>query len=80
MDKIEKALKNLSHKERELFKEILVKLKNKQLDSLNIKKLKGRSDIFRIRKGPLRIIYRIDQKDSIFILTIERRADTTYNL
>lgn len=79
MDKIAKALKKLSPKERELIKEILVKLKNKQLENLDCKKLKGRNDIFRIRKGQLRIIYRQDLKGNIFILAIERRSDTTYN-
>lgn len=80
MDKIAKALKKLSQNQRELIKEILVKLKNKQLENLDCKKLKGRNDIFRIRKGQLRIIYRQDDKGNIFILAIERRSDTTYNL
>ncbi len=80
MDKIAKALKRLTRKEQGLVKKILVKLKNKQLENLDCKKLKGRNDIFRIRKGQLRIIYRLDQKGNIFILTIERRSDTTYNL
>ena len=43
----------------------------------NIKKLKGREDIFRVRKGNLRIIYRIE-KEEIFILTVERRSEKTY--
>jgi len=79
MDKIAKALKKLTQKEQKLIKEILVKLKNKQLENLDRKKLKGRDDIFRIRKGQLRIIYRQDQKGNIFILAIEKRSDTTYN-
>lgn len=79
MDKIAKALKKLNQKERELIKEILVKLKNKQLENLDSKKLQGRNDIFRIRKGKIRIIYRLDEKGNIFILAVERRSDTTYN-
>jgi len=80
MDKIVKALKKLSQRESELIKEILVKLENKQLENLDIKKLKGRNDIFRIRKGQIRIIYRLDKKGNIFILAIERRSNTIYNL
>ena len=80
MDKIAKALKKLSPKEQELVRGILVKLGNKQLENLNLKKLKGRDDIFRVRKGKLRIIYRLDQKGNIFILAIEKRSDITYNL
>ena len=79
MDKIEKVLKKLMPAERKRIKEILTKLKNHELKNLDLKKLKGRDDIFRIRKGQLRIIYRIDQKGNIFILAIEKRSDTTYN-
>lgn len=80
MDKIAKALKKLSAKERELIKKILNRLENKQLENLDVKKFKGRNDIFRIRKGTARIIYRLGQKGEIFILAAERRSDTTYNL
>ncbi len=80
MEKVSKALGRLTVKEREKVKEILVRLKNGQSGGLDLKKLKGREDIFRIRKGKLRIIYRIDKNSSIFILTIERRNDKTYNL
>lgn len=80
MDKVAKALKKLSQKEQELVREILVKLGNKQLENLDLRKLRGRDDVFRVRKGKLRIIYRQDLKGNIFILAIERRSDTTYNI
>ena len=60
-------------------KEILVKLKGQQFRGLDMKKLKGRDDIFRVRKGKIRIIYRIDSDSQIFVLAIEKRSDTTYN-
>lgn len=77
MDKLEKVLTRLSSKERTQVKKILEQLYTKDLSDLNIKKLKGRFDIFRVRKGNLRIIYRI-QKEEIFILAIERRSEKTY--
>ena len=80
MDKIAKALKKLSNSERAAVKIILLKLKNKQFNNLDIKKLKGRDDIFRVRKGRIRIIYRAEKSREIFILSMERRKDTTYNL
>ena len=80
MDKIGKALKKLTPKERETLKEILVALKHQHLKNLDLKKLKGRDDIFRVRKGQLRIIYRRADSGTITILAIERRSDTTYNL
>ena len=79
MDKIQKALEKLTLKEKKKVKEILIKLKNQQLKSLDIKKLKGREDIFRVRKGRIRIVYKTDPKGSIFILIIERRNDTIYD-
>lgn len=79
MDKIEKALQKLTPEEQEIVKEILIKLKNGQFKSLNLKKLKGRNDIFRIRKGKIRIIYQTGPTGQISILAIERRSDTTYN-
>lgn len=78
MDSIEKAIKKLTAKERERIKDILQKLNSNGLSGLDIKKLKNRSDIFRIRKGNMRIIYRLSN-DKVFILAVERRSDTTYN-
>ncbi|MCK5460153.1 type II toxin-antitoxin system RelE/ParE family toxin [Candidatus Parcubacteria bacterium] len=78
MDKISKALKKFSPKEREKIKEILLKLKNNSLNRFDIKKLKGSDDIFRIRKGDIRIIYKINKNNDLFILTVERRSDNTY--
>jgi mRNA-degrading endonuclease RelE of RelBE toxin-antitoxin system len=77
MDKIKKALKKLTAKEREQIKNILVKLDQGDLKGLDIKKLKGREDIYRVRKGSLRMIFRQDNQ-KIFLLTIERRSGKTY--
>lgn len=78
MDKIEKALRKLNSKEREDVKEILEKLEKKKLAGLDIKKLKERDDIFRVRAGDIRIIYRMTAVDEIFILAVERRSEKTY--
>lgn len=78
MDKIAKALKKLTLSERKKIKEILQEIKNHCFRGLNLKKLKGREDIFRVRKGRIRIIYRMDSSGTILILTIERRSDKTY--
>lgn len=78
MDKIQKALKKLTEKERKQIKQILIRLKEKRIANLDIKKLKGRSDIFRIRKGDIRIIYKLDFDGKFFVLVIERRNEGTY--
>ena len=79
MDTIQKALKKLTAKEREYVKEVLVKLGSGKTQGMDIKKLQGRDDIFRARKGDVRIVYR-KQGTAIFILLIERRSEKTYNL
>lgn len=77
MDKIAKILEKLSKKEKEAIKEILLVLQNGNLGGFDVKKLKGREDIFRIRKGNIRIIFKFKNKE-VFLLSIERRSDNTY--
>lgn len=79
MDAIEKALRKLTEKERKGIKEILARLVAGRIQGLDIKKLQGRDDIFRIRKGELRIVYR-KTGGAIFILLIERRSEKTYDI
>jgi len=77
MDKIKKALNKLGPKGKQKLKNILLQIGRDDFRNLDLKKLKGRKDIFRIRKGDIRIIiYKRD--DSIRILSIEHRSSKTY--
>lgn len=78
MDKIEKAIAKLNQKEKEIVKDILEKLDNDNLLGLDIQKLKGHEEIFRARKGNIRIIYRKTKTQKISVLAIERRSEKTY--
>ncbi len=78
MDRIEKALSRLSAFERGKIKHILSQLHSGSATHLDIKKLKGRNDIFRVRRGSIRIIYRIGKNKAITVLAIERRSENTY--
>ena len=69
----------MNAKEKAAVKDVLSLLEKRQLENLDIKKLKGKEDVFRARLGSIRIIYQDKGKDGIFILTIERRNDNTYN-
>lgn len=77
MDKIEKSLNKLSVEEREKLKDILVQIDKKIFQNLDLKKLKNRDNIFRVRKGSMRIIFQMNNS-SIKILSIERRGSKTY--
>ncbi len=78
MDRIEKALARLSSKERIVVRTLLLRIQKGELNDLNVKKLKGRGDIFRVRKGTMRIIFRIAKAQGISVLSIERRSEKTY--
>lgn len=76
-DKITKALERLTKKEKERLKKLLAFLKKGELSKIDIKKLKGRHDIFRICKGSIRVIFR-KISGKIKVLSLERRNSKTY--
>lgn len=77
MDKIEKALNKLSVEERGKLKDIFIQIDKKNFQNLDLKKLKSRDNIFRVRKGSMRIIFKMNN-NSIKILSVERRGSKTY--
>ncbi|MEK7213535.1 MAG: hypothetical protein AAB637_00255 [Patescibacteria group bacterium] len=78
MNQVHKFLKKLDTKRRIVIIDILEKLQRKDFSNLDIKKLKGVSNLFRVRKGEIRIIYTIAEDSMIKILKIDFRTDTTY--
>ena len=79
MPSLKKLLSRFNRKEREIIELMIGKIISRNWDDLDIKKLKGYHDIFRLRKGDIRIIYQIINK-KIYILNIANRKETTYNL
>ena len=77
VDKITKELKKYSPKEKKWVDFILQKVKRGDFSDLEIKKLKGRQDIYRVRKSDIRIIYR-NYNGKVSLITIERRSDNIY--
>ena len=77
MDKIKKFLKRLSQSEREDIDDILQKLEQGNIRSLDIKKLKGHISLFRVRRGDIRVVCsRVDK--SFNVVFIGRRGDSKY--
>ena len=77
MDKNQKFLEKLSrHEQKEMIDllELIFLGKTKDLD---IKKLTGYKDIYRVRYGKIRVIFRRQDSD-ISILEISRRSEKTY--
>ena len=78
MQNLDKKLKKFSAKERTENEHLVEKILDRQFTGLDCKKLKGLKNIFRIRKGKIRIIFELKNNLEPFILTIERRKENTY--
>jgi len=77
MRTVEKEIAKLSAEEKTIVRSILESLDAGDLRGLNIKKLKGHDDIWRVRKGNIRIICRIVYGEYM-IIGIKRRNEKTY--
>lgn len=77
MDKLSKLLRKLTSKERTQLATALRALLSGETGSLDIKKLKSVENVYRVRVGDLRILFRKDRGD-IRVLEVSRRDDTTY--
>jgi len=77
MEKIKKFLLKLSPGERQKVEEILQHIAGGNLEQLNVKKLKGYKDVFRVRFGSIRIIFAIRSMKRK-IIDVSRRNDSTY--
>ena len=79
MPTLKKLLSKFSREDRVILEHLIDRIVSLGWDSLDIKKLKGYQDIFRLRKGKVRIIF-IKTGKNIGIINIERRKETTYKL
>lgn len=79
MDKVGKFIKRLVPKEKARIRNIFKALQSGRFSGLDVKKLKGAADLFRVKKGDLRIIYQV-RDSQVFILKIGYRKEDTYKL
>ena len=79
MPTLRELLSKFSREDRVILEHLIDRIISLSWDNLDIKKLKGYQDIFRLRKGKLRIIF-IKTGKNIRIINIERRKETTYKL
>lgn len=77
-DRIQKTLRKLSAKERRRIEQLVSCILCGDLIHMDMQKLQGRENVYRIRKGNLRIIFEKSRGHNR-ILAIERRGNTTYN-
>ena len=77
MDKIEKFLRKLHPRERDILDRILAKLKKGDFSEINVIKLKGHDEIYRESSGRVRIIFRFCD-GQFSLLFVGRRSEKTY--
>jgi len=79
MPSLKKLLSKFSAEERRILEPLIAAIISLNWRGLDVKKLKGYNNIFRVRKGKIRIIF-IKEKNEIFIIAIDRRREDTYKL
>ncbi len=77
MDLIQKFLKRLDAKRQRVAEDLLKRLYARDFDSLDLKKLQGYQNRYRVRKGQMRIIFEMIDV-TIKIIDIDNRNDNTY--
>ncbi len=67
MDKIAKFLNKLNKKQREKIQELILKILANDISEFKVKKLKGFEDLYRIREGQIRMVFRKKDGKNILI-------------
>jgi mRNA-degrading endonuclease RelE of RelBE toxin-antitoxin system len=75
--KIDKFLSKLSKKEFEMVMDTVDCIMNSNTNGLAVKKLVGQDNLFRVKKGDIRIIYYRKGK-FVKIVSVIRRSEKTY--
>lgn len=77
MDKLLKLLRKLTQKERGIVEDAITHIISDSLHGYDVKKLKGHTNVYRVRVGSIRIIF-IDEGEVKRIIDIGRRSENTY--
>ena len=78
MDKIRKFYKTVNAKEKVLIDKAIDLIKAKKFVGLDLKKLEGNNNFYRVRKSIFRIIFFM-KNDKIIVVTIDRKSEDTYD-
>lgn len=77
-DDVTKFINKLSSKDKFIINELITRIKMLDLKNLDLKKLKGHDNFYRVRKGKKRIVFY--WKDNVVeIIAVEKRDDLTYS-
>ena len=76
--KLQKFLAQLTKAEKRVVDRTIDQVTSGDVTGLQIVKLKGSTNIYRVRKGRIRIIYRSLENKEVEIVQVSRRDDKTY--
>jgi mRNA-degrading endonuclease RelE of RelBE toxin-antitoxin system len=76
-DEITKFLAHLPPKQLAVALKLMKSIETNNINFQDSKKLSGSKDIFRLRKGTFRIIYKQNKNETV-ILSVTRRTEKTY--
>ncbi|MBI5140012.1 MAG: hypothetical protein HZA94_01005 [Candidatus Vogelbacteria bacterium] len=81
MDKIDKFLRKLRPQELDCMERVIDEIYSGEWKMLNIKKLKGFSNLYRVRSGRIRVVFELLSSSpvGIKIYSVDNRNDNTYN-
>jgi mRNA-degrading endonuclease RelE of RelBE toxin-antitoxin system len=77
MDELQKAIAKLAKEHRAVFDSLMVRLYERNFLGLDLAKLKGHKDVFRVKHGRLRIIFRMN-REGLSVLEVGLRNENTY--
>ena len=78
MNKIDKFLAKVDPKTRLLLEQIIFRILKNDTDTLDVKKLSGKKDMYRIRIGNVRILFE-KYKGKNFLHDLSYRSEQTYS-
>ena len=77
-DRVTKLLRKMPKKQRMEYIRLIELVLAKKLDGLDVQKLQGHSEVYRVRKGEYRLIFHLTASGETRIIAFERRSDHTY--
>lgn len=78
MDKIDKTLTKIPIKQRKLILQTVADIIENKIADLDVKKIKGSANIFRVRVGQYRIIFERVSAGKNIVTLIAKRDEKTY--
>lgn len=79
MKDLQKFIDRLNSKDKPKVLEIIDNIKSGKLAGLNIKKLGGKENMYRVRKMQFRFICAREKDNSLHVVDLSRKDDNTYN-